>query len=265
MQSRAFRQCPVCRRGTGPSLRHRQHAQARPAPFNGLLGEKIDGLGIVGLAHAQNGLRCALDVHRLRPAHWIRPPMRHVGLALADARVWSGRPALQSELLTAGCLEDGLVHRFDAIRHTGQGRTLQRAVLRAAQARAGLHPMGSVAIVQAHQLHAIARQCAGLVHAQHRHRAERLDGLRLPGQDLVPGQAPGAQRQHDSPNHCKLFGNQGHGQGQARQKSRGPGSVADGVQGGRQKTGQQRDHGEALHDLPKFILQAAGAGRQPRE
>ena len=53
--------------------------------------------------------------------------------------------------------------------------------------------------------HAVQGQRAGLVHAQHGGRAQRLDGRHAAGEHMLLGNAPGAQGQENRQHHREFF------------------------------------------------------------
>jgi hypothetical protein len=59
--------------------------------------------------------------------------------------------------------------------------------------------------------HPVLSECAGLINAQHRGRAECFDGVAAAGENLLLRDAPGAQRQEDRQHYRELLREQGHG------------------------------------------------------
>lgn len=101
------------------------------------------------------------------------------------------------------------------------------------------------------------RQRSCLVDAQDRRGAQRLDGLRLTGQDVRPGEPPAAQRQHHAPDDRKLFGNQRHRERQPHQQALGPRSLAQREYRRRDQAGTCCEQGDTAHQPVQLCLQPA--------
>ena len=77
--------------------------------------------------------------------------------------------------------------------------------------------------------HAVDGERARLVHAERGGRAERLEGGHAAGEGVALGDAPGAEREEDSQDDRKLFGDNGHRQRQSGQRAAEPVVAQDAI------------------------------------
>ena len=103
--------------------------------------------------------------------------------------------------------------------------------------------------------HAVLRERAGLVDAQHGHRAERLHGGNAPGEHAAPGKPPCAERQEHGDDDRKLVREDRHRQREPGEQAPQPvvaRETIDHDDGQRERAGDER---ELPDQPPRFALQ----------
>ena len=103
---------------------------------------------------------------------------------------------------------------------------------------------GAIGIAQLRDRHAVLGQRARLVGAEHRGRAQRLDGSSAAGQHPDPGDAPGAHDGEHRQHQGEFLGQHGHGERDAAQRGLHPITLQQPIENGRQHAdpdAQRRD------------------------
>jgi hypothetical protein len=113
--------------------------------------------------------------------------------------------------------------------------------------------------------HAVLGECAGLVDAQHRGRAKRLDRRNAPREHVAARNAPCAQRQENRQHYGKLFRDKRHRQSDARQDSVNNAAASDTVADDHHHAEQQRQHRQPTHDAVSLVLESGALGRHALE
>jgi hypothetical protein len=246
--------------------RHGDHAQPFGGPAVGLRGQRREALAVIEATREhcfRRALHCDDDARLVRHLVLMRhlPALAHERPAGHDSFANQQPIDRRPRGLRRQQLEDGAVHRLDALGHAGQRGRLQQRSHRDGQliTRRELHAERTV--VKRCDDHVVARERACLVDAQHGRRAQRLDRLRLARQHLGLREAPGAEREHHGPDDRELFRHDGHRKRQPDQQARCPRPVAPGEDGRRHEAGEQRDDRDDPHELRQLALQAAGARR----
>ena len=142
-------------------------------------------------------------------------------------------------------LNDGPIHRIECLRRAGEGGPAQQLCPLRSRGR---HAFGD--------RHLVPGEGAGLVGAQHRRRAEDLDGRGTPGQDVPARDPPGAHRHEDREDQGKLLRQHRHAQRDAGERSVEPGTARQAIDHGcRDARGNGREC-EQPHQLPGLERQA---------
>jgi hypothetical protein len=164
-------------------------------------------------------------------------------------------------------LADGRLHRVEGAAMTGQHGELENAVQSFLQGRrAGLDAVIGVGLrPQTSNRHAVGRQGARLVDAQHRGRSEQFNRRDAARQHLLACQAPRTQAQKQGQHHGQFLWKDGHGQRQSGQQAMQPVARAEPVRDGQTGRQQQADDGHALDDPTGLVLDRRVLAAQGRK
>ena len=215
LAARRLRALPVAARDAehaqaafGHALDLRQDARAlvrrQVAQVDHRFRRALGGKHVPALRVAAVRQRHRQDVRRQRVLELRRPLRVHVLGAFEPA---------QSERL------DRLFHRIERIGRRRQHRELDQRVERFGQVAGAFVAERSVGDRQFVDLHAIARQRAGLVDRQQRDRTQRLDRRHAPRQYLALRDAPRAKGEKHGQDHRNFFRQDRHRQGDAGEQA----------------------------------------------
>ena len=132
------------------------------------------------------------------------------------------------------------------------GQAGRRVMLRARNA-------GDIQHVAAHaqrrQRHAVLRQRAGFVHAQHAGGTQSFDGVQAPRQHLIGRQAARAQGQEDDHDHRELLRHHAHGQRDAGQQRLQPVAAQTEKKQRQRQAEAQPHHHQQAHQPADLVAQ----------
>ena len=252
-----------------PPVRDAENAQAlgrerrdlrgqRPSPLVGhvaelgdRLGRALGGYGEVVLAFVSPHLAHAKKVGAER----VLPHHRPVGMKARRLR----------EQTLSGLVE-GSLHRVERIALAGQYRVLEQRPSGRGKVPRCRRQIDRLADAAHHpsERHLVGGQGAGLVDAQHRRGAQRLDRRHAPGEHAAARDPPGAQGEEDGEDDGELLGQRGHGQRDAGQEPllpHGGAATSREAVGHDHQRARRQAHDRARADQARPSPAAAGSPR----
>ncbi len=115
---------------------------------------------------------------------------------------------------------------------------------------------GAIAPPQFGDRHAVQRERAGLVGAQHGRRSKGLDGGCTPGEDASLRNPPGAHGEKDRQDHGELFGQHRHSHRNPGKKAIKPRAAEKSRQNEHEQCHRRPDRPEETHDAGELLLEA---------
>jgi hypothetical protein len=123
---------------------------------------------------------------------------------------------------------------------------------------------GAVPGAQGHNGHAVLREGAGLVGAEHRGGAECFNRRDTPGQDTGARDAPRAHHHEDGEDERKFFRQHRHAERDAAQQRIEPAAAPETVQNNRERAEAEADGGEVADQAPCLCAQPRRFGIDAR-